>query len=526
FVKDAIYDRGGSRTNVLEAEAVANLIFEHFCHNSKKTLGVVTFSIAQMEAIEEAIELRLKQRPTFEHFFKEDRLEGFFVKNLENVQGDERDVMIFSVGYGRDFKDRITMNFGPLNKPGGERRLNVAVTRAREKMILVTSIRANDIILSDSSPEGVRTLYQYLNYAERVPNDLGITYKQPTGFDSKIEKVIASEIQNMGYKVTPKVGFSEYRIDIGILDPSDPKSFILGVECDGNTYRSSCSARDRDRLREQILNQLGWKIHRIWSPTWVSRKDSEVKRLKEAIKKRLENKSKSNDISTQLKSDESMNCVSEKVEVKTIKFSGIEKIGVPYKIRPLIASFKQTVTIRTSTYPYSSIQKNAFHFDCNRDLQSKLLEELVNNEGPVHFDYAVKRLASAWKVRRLGPRITFAVREALDLLLDDEKIMVRENFLWPKKPIKIIVRVPVSDIPETKRKPDHIPLEEIAEAIRLVVQYAIGISPESLLIETAKIFNFNPKTERIRIMILRVYKEMLSSEIIVCKKNVVTLFSK
>jgi len=313
---------------------------------------------------------------------------------------------------------------------------------------------------------------------------------------------------------------------MGILDPSNPESFILGVECDGNTYRSSCSARDRDRLREQILNQLGWKIHRIWSPTWVSRRDSEVKRLKEAIKKRLENKSKSNDISTQLKSDESMNCVSEKVEVKTIKFSGIEKIGVPYKIHLLIASFKQTVTIRTSTYPYSSIQKNVFHYDCNRDLQSKLLEELVNNEGPVHFDYAVKRLASAWKVRRLGPRITSAVREALDLLLDDEKIMVRENFLWPKKPINIIVRVPVSDIPETKRKPDHIPLEEIAEAIRLVVQYAIGISPESLLIETAKIFNFNPKTDRIRIMILRVYKEMLSSEIIVCKKDVVTLFSK
>ena len=525
FVKDAIYDRGGSRTNILEAEAVADLVFEHFCRNSKKTLGVVTFSIAQMEAIEEAIERRLRKKPAFEHFFKEDRLEGFFVKNLENVQGDERDVMVFSVGYGRDFKDRITMNFGPLNKPGGERRVNVAVTRAREKIILVTSIRANNINLSDSSPEGVKTLYHYLNYVERGPKSLKITYDLPNAFNSKIEKSIAYEIQNLGYQINPKVGFSGFRIDIGILDPSDPESFILGVECDGNTYRSSCSARDRDRLREQILNQLGWKIHKIWSPTWVSRKDSEVKRLKEALKKRLENKSKSNDISTQLKSVESMNCVSEKVEVKTIKFSGIEKIGVPYKIHPLIAVFKPTVTVRTSTYPYSSIQKNAFHFDFNRDLQSKLLEELVNNEGPVHFDYAVKRLASAWKVRRLGPRIASAVREALDLLLDDEKIIVRENFLWPKKPINIAVRVPVSDIPGTKRKPDHIPLEEIAEAMRLVVQYAIGISPESLLVETARIFNVNPKTERIRIIILKIYKKMLFSEIIVCKNDVVTLSS-
>ena len=523
FVKDAIYDRGGSRTNVLEAEAVADLVFGHFCQNSKKTLGVVTFSIAQMEAIEEAIERRLRERPDFEHFFKEDRLEGFFVKNLENVQGDERDVMIFSVGYGRDFKNRITMNFGPLNKPGGERRLNVAVTRAREKIVLVTSIKAKDIILSDSSPKGVITLYQYLNYVERGPKSLGIVYKQPNTFESKIEEVVASEIKNMGYRINPKVGFSEYRIDIGIVDPSDPESFILGVECDGNTYRSSCSARDRDRLRGQILNQLGWKIHRIWSPTWVSRRDSEVKRLKEELIQIIENKSKLNNVSLLNESVESINCFSEKVEVKTIHFSGVEKIGVPYKIHPLTASFKPNVTLRTLTYPYSSIQKNAFYFDCNRDLQSRLLEELVNNEGPIHFDYAVKRLASVWKVKRLGQKIIFAAREALDLLLDDEKIMARDNFLWPKRPTNIIVRVPVSDMPETKRQPEHIPPEEIAEAMRLVVQYAIGISPESLIVETAKIFGFNPKTEKNRIRLLKVYEKMLYSGGILCKKNVVIL---
>jgi very-short-patch-repair endonuclease len=478
-----------------------------------------------MEAIEEAIERRLKKKPNFEHFFKEDRLEGFFVKNLENVQGDERDVMIFSIGYGRDFKDRITMNFGPLNKPGGERRLNVAVTRAREKIVLVTSIRTNDIKLSDSSPEGVLTLYQYLDYAERGPKALGITYQQSNTFDSKIEKAVASEIQNMGYQVDPQVGFSGYKIDIGILAPSDPESFILGVECDGNTYRSSCSTRDRDRLRGQILKQLGWKIHRIWSPTWVSRRDSEVKRLREAIKKRLEHKPKSTKISTQITSEESTNCISEKVEVKRIKFSGIEKIGIPYKIHPLKASFKPTVIIRTSKYPYSSIQKNAFHFDCNRDLQSKLLEELVNNEGPIHFDYAMRRLASVWNVKRLGPKIISTVREALDLLLDDEKIIVRKNFLWPKKPINIIVRIPILGIPITKRKPEYIPPEEIEKAIRLVIQYAIGISPESLIIETTKIFGFKSKNEKIKMKVFRVYEEMLSSEVIQCKNKMVTLSS-
>jgi superfamily I DNA and/or RNA helicase/very-short-patch-repair endonuclease len=526
FVNNGIYDRGGSRTNITEAESIADLVFEHFFNNSTKTLGVVTFSIAQMEAIEEAIERRLNKKPELEHFFKEDRLEGFFVKNLENVQGDERDVMIFSVGYGRDYKDRLTMNFGPLNKPGGERRLNVAVTRAREKIVLVASIRANDIRLSDNSPQGVVTLYQYLKYAERGPKSLGINFSRLDGFDSKIEKAVASDIQNMGYQVTPKVGFSGYRIDLGVVDPTNPENFILGVECDGNTYRSSYSARDRDRLREQVLNQLGWQIHRVWSPTWVSRRDSEVKRLKELLRKRLEHKLRSNAISKNLRSEESSDCFPKKVEIKKINFSGIEKIGVPYEIHPLNATIKPTVTVRISTYPYSSIQKNDFHFECNRDLQSRLLEELVNNEGPIHFDYAVKRLAAVWNVRRAGHRIVSAAREALELLLDDEKIIIKENFLWPNKQTKIKVRVPIQGIPETKRIPEHIPFEEISKAIKLVVQYAIGISPESLMIETAKLFGFNPKTETIRKKISKVYEELLKSEVLYYKDDIVTLSHK
>ena len=184
-VKDSIYDRGGRRDNPKEAEAVTNLVFDHFKRFPEKTLGVVTFSIAQMETVEEAIERRLREQPEFEHFFKEDRLEGFFVKNLENVQGDERDVIIFSVGYGRDQQGQMTLNFGPLNKAGGERRLNVAVTRAREKVILVTSIKASDIEVTPSSAVGVQALRGYLEYAEKT-YEASQSAPQPSTFDSAV----------------------------------------------------------------------------------------------------------------------------------------------------------------------------------------------------------------------------------------------------------------------------------------------------------------------------------------------------
>ncbi len=201
YVPDGIYDRGGRRDNLREAEVVANLVFEHFKEYPKKTLGVVTFSIAQMEAVEDAIERRLDQYPEFEQFFREDRLEGFFVKNLENVQGDERDVMMFSIGYARDQQGIMTMNFGPLNKPGGERRLNVAVTRAREKTILITSIRASDINLDSTKAAGVTALHHYLEYAEKGPEILPSIKSQARTLEAPLEADVAEEIRRMDYDV-------------------------------------------------------------------------------------------------------------------------------------------------------------------------------------------------------------------------------------------------------------------------------------------------------------------------------------
>jgi hypothetical protein len=525
YVPEGVYDRGGRRDNLKEAEVIADLVFEHFKKYPKKTLGVVTFSIAQMDAVEEAIDRRRGQHPEYEHFFKEDRLEGFFVKNLENVQGDERDVIMLSLGYGYDPQGQITMNFGPVNRAGGERRLNVAVTRARERTILVTSIKSSDINIESAKSEGTIVLHDYLEYAEKGPAALKSTILKPAEFESPIEEDVARVIQRLGYTVVPKVGYSGCPIDMGVVDPHNSGDYLLGIEFDGAAYQYSNSARDRDRLREQVLKHLAWRIHNIWSPTWVARRDSEIRRLSTALEEAHKFQLGKEVPSTYLDSedhDEDSDDLSQEVDVQKVQFAGSEKIGVPYRVHALKAEFNSTVRVPSSQHGWV-VRANEFHFQENRQLQSRLLEELVREEGPIHFDYAVKRLASAWGIKRKSPKIVQAVREALNLLLIDRKVIVKGSFLWPPELQDVPARVPVSGVPESKRKPEHIPPEEIESAMTLITQYALGISAESLIVETAKVFGFTRLGEKSRKRFSDIYKRLLWEKKLLCTNDVVTV---
>lgn len=508
YVPNGIYDRGGNRNNVVEAQAVADLVFDHFRHYPEKTLGVVTFSVAQRETIDDEIERRRNENPEYEDFFGEDRNEGFFVKNLENVQGDERDVMIFSVGYGRDASGSMTMNFGPLNKSGGERRLNVAITRAREKAILVASIKATDIDVKAETAKGVIALRNYLEYAERGSAAFEKLTPGSGEFHSFIEEDVAEEIRKMGYKVELQVGASEYTIDVAVVDPKDSGSFLLGVECDGPTYKSSSSARDRDRLRGQVLTQLGWRMYRIWSPSWIGRKESEVRKLKEELQKAIELKSKPASY-TAVETDKGKS-IEGGAETRRIEFSGVEKIGIPYKVHVLRPNISPTVVVSTRRAPYHKRIKNEFYFPRNRELQCRLLEELVEEEGPIHKDYALERLLSAWGTRRIGPRIVSAYNEAIDRLRWQHKIVEKGNFLWPPRLVEVPVRHPVDGFPQSQRPPEQIPPEEIEKAIRTIAQYAMGISPDSLISQTMKVFGFNHCGEIAKEPFLRVYMKMVN----------------
>src|SRR5262249_2406208 len=199
-----------------------------------------------------------------------DRDDPFFVKNLENVQGDEREVIVLSVGYGPDASGKVAMRFGPLNRQGGERRLNVAVTRARERAVVVSSMTAGDIDLSRPSSAGPRLLKAYLDYARNGAAALGraITEADRRDFDSPFEKAVAEELERQGLTVHRQVGCGGFRIDLAITDPVQRGYYRLGIECDGAAYHSSATARDRDRLRQEVLEGLGWRICRVWSTDW------------------------------------------------------------------------------------------------------------------------------------------------------------------------------------------------------------------------------------------------------------------
>ena len=289
YVKDGVYDRGGKKNNIIEAKKVADLVFEHFRKHPNRSLGVVTFSEAQQNAVDAAIRQRRLQDSKFDKFFIEDKEEPFFIKNLENVQGDERDTIIFSIGYAKDSRGIMYMNFGPLSRDGGYRRLNVAITRAKYNVKLVGSITANDIDLDKTSSEGVKMLHSYIEFAQQgiIALDKELRYNCNLDFDSPFEEAVYDFLQSKGYDVVTQVGCSGFRIDMAVKDPINTGKFAIGIECDGATYHSSRTARERDRLRQTILEDMGWAIYRIWSTDWIKDQTTEEEKLINAIEKAL-----------------------------------------------------------------------------------------------------------------------------------------------------------------------------------------------------------------------------------------------
>lgn len=479
-VPDGIYDRARSRTNRVEAQRVAERVVEHLRAKPDRTVGVVAFSVAQAEAISDELDTVRSSNPDLDQYFAGDRLDGVFVKNLESVQGDERDVVIFSVGYGYDEHRKFHQGFGPLTKEGGHRRLNVAVTRARQQVDVVSSVRHSDFNLAETAKPGAQRLRDYLEFAERGPEALRSEIESMGGeYESPFEESVAEAVRDLGYQVVPQVGVGGFRIDLGVIGPASPGRFVLGIECDGATYHSTPTARDRDRLRQEILEGLGWRIERIWSWDWVRERRKEKERLREAIQQALDSGGEPVvDWSTTVAPDKQRTRAWEAVPVHEIGGSE-DAAELPWASR-----YKRADLSRFRS-------EYEFHDPGCRAHLRRALKALLAVEAPINVDRAVKCLAASQGVSRRGSRIV----ETANLVISDgiakETAERRGEFLWMPGQELEVVRVPDPEDSETKRSMEEIAPEELDLAIAKLREASGIVDDDILVAQTARIFGFN-----------------------------------
>ncbi|QEM11017.1 DUF3320 domain-containing protein [Mucilaginibacter rubeus] len=464
---DAIYDRGKTRSNPLEAKAVAKAVIAHAGKYPAQSLGVVAFSTAQAQAIQAALEIERNANPATESFFTGRPDEPFFIKNLENVQGDERDVILISIGYGRTEDGKIPMNFGPLNNEGGERRLNVLITRAKMRCEVFTNITAEDIKLGESARFGIRALKSFLYFAQHAKFD------KPEAFIPQelrpFEEEVAHQLKKAGYIVRDRVGSPGFYLDLAVVDPENPGRYILGLICDGKAYDSAASATDRDRLRGQVLELFGWNLYQVWSTDWYRNPSRELNRLLGAIEA-AKHSTESNDVEADILPDE----IRREVAAETA---------------PVIQEYKLADV-------HIEHLRDEFQLYTFAEL-GNWISEVVQIESPVHFDEMAKRITEAAGIAKVGSRIRYTLTQALQQAKDEGKVIVKDEFLWTPEMERPVVR-DRSKLPSAYKKLALIAPEEIYEAIRDVVRGAISITEEDAIPLVAKQLGFARLTEEMR----------------------------
>ena len=490
YVNNGIYDRGGKKNNIIEAQKVADLVFDHFRKHPKRSLGVVTFSEAQQNAVDAAIRKRRLQDSRYDKYFQEDRDEPFFIKNLENVQGDERDTIIFSIGYAKDSRGIMYMNFGPLSREGGYRRLNVAITRAKYNVKLVGSITPTDIDLDKVSSEGVRLLRSYIEFAQQGISALEreITFNYSLGFDSPFEEAVYDFLSSKGYNVVTQVGCSGFRIDMAVKHPKHNGKFAIGIECDGATYHSSRTARERDRLRQSILEDMGWTIHRIWSTDWIKNQTVEEERLLRAVEKALGNPI----------GGEEMYCDDPIIE-EVIPTIEIEEKIVPSEDYKPGYGFDKYVR----AYPL-----NLCNIDGSFRRNFEIVLDVISIEQPIHFEELCRRVAPLWDRQKVTSVVRDEVRSIFEWYLNDYITEDDNEFVRLKDFTDIKVRIPNED-DDYLRSIQYICDEELQLAMKTIAQHSFGITSDDLFIVTTREFGYKSTGRNIAAALRSAYDDML-----------------
>ncbi|MFZ5944439.1 MAG: DUF4011 domain-containing protein [Bacillota bacterium] len=487
YVPDGYYDRGGKKGNMIEAKRIGELVFDHFRRFPNRSLGVIAFGEVQQQAIDTVIRQMRKENQQYESFFNEDNDEAFFVKNLENVQGDERDTIIFSIGYAKDATGKFAMNFGPLTKDGGERRLNVAITRAKHNVKLVGSILPTDIEVERITREGPKLLRSYIDFAMNGSSVLlrEITESDVIEHDSPFEAAVYNFLDRKGYKLATQVGCSGYRIDMAVKHPTISGQYVIGIECDGAAYHSARTARERDRLRQAVLEDMGWKIHRIWSTDWIKDPVTEGHKLIDAVESAINNYAEESEPDSQMPLSQAE---SEFLSINE-KESGASSDNIvnPYGFE------KQAFT------NFSSLPRNASGYLSMGDC----IKAVVNNEYPIHYELLCKNLAPL-----LGnEKATVKVRGEVDYALKSLKGVVRNgDFFYPSDYTKVIPKATGNTRPI-----NYISTDELAEAMLVIVSNSYGILKDSLLQSTAREYGFARSGDRIQVNLQKAYEYLLKS---------------
>lgn len=465
---EGFYDKGKTKQNKAEAKAIVNEIIRRLRDENLRndSIGVVTFSSVQQNLIDDMLYEEFRKHPELEEIDSSSR-EPIFIKNLENVQGDERDVILFSVGYGPDADGNVSMNFGPLNRDGGWRRLNVAISRARKAMIVYSVLRPEQINLARTRSEGVAGLKGFLEFAELGRNMLAQRAGSSTKREDYMLKEIARAVEEMGYQAKCNIGCSEFKMDIGIINPNDTDTYLLGIMLDGQNCRDASTARDRFVLQPGVLKGLGWNIIRIWTLDWLDDPERVKKEIKEAIEEaQTENKTVIPD---------------SKPRYAKLEFEKVEN----------------TASSDTVEEPYVSVQvpiqgtSEEFYLPQTLDKIRTIISAIIEKEAPVSRNLLMHKVLNAWGISRGGSRVEGIFSSAVATV--DKNITGDEDraFFWRKDQVPEDYGVyRVEDAEGNRRSMDDVPSQEILNAVIEVLKEQVSLSEADLIRETAKKFGF------------------------------------
>ncbi len=480
-IAEGRFERGGAGINRREAEAIAQAVIAHARTTPELSLGVGCFSLRQRDAILAELEqLWRGEPPEVREFFASARPEPFFVKNLETIQGDERDVILISVGYGRDPSGYLAMRFGPLNHEGGERRLNVLITRARQRLEVFASITADDIDPDRAHGRGVAVLKTFLHYA--ATGVLGTAEVSGRGFASPFEAEVARALTGLGHQVDGQIGVAGFFVDLAVRDPDRPGRYLLGIECDGAAYHSALWARDRDRLRQQVLEDQGWILHRIWSTDWLQDPVAELRRVAAALE------------------DARARWAARDESLDAAAFVDDADDDQPVRREPAAGDVDTGVLAQ----PYVEAEFGlAGPLEPHRlppERMAEVVIKIVAVEGPVHGDEIARRVARLAGLERTGRRVVEAVQRGLARAVRQQRITRDERFYMTPGAAPV-VRDRTEVRATTLRRPEMLPPAEIRAAILEVAGAHYGATRGEIASQVGRLLGFQATSTRLRALI-------------------------